>query len=71
MKKLNELIETDLDIEITNINDDSRSISKGGLFFAIKGLTNDGNKFIPKAIENGAVCVVTDEDITNKAGLLD
>jgi len=64
MKKLNELFETDLDIEITNINDDSRSIGKGGLFFAIKGLTNDGNKFIPKAIENGAVCVVSDEDIT-------
>ncbi len=63
MKKLNELFETNLDIEITNVNDDSRSISNGGLFFAIKGLTNDGNKFIPKAIENGAVCVVTDEDI--------
>ena len=52
-----------LDIEITNVNDDSRLIEKGGLFFAIKGLTNDGNKFIPKAIENGAVCVVTGEDI--------
>lgn len=64
MKKLNELFETDLDIMITNVSDDSRNISDGGLFFAIKGLTNDGNKFIPKAIENGAVCVVTDENIT-------
>ena len=64
MKKLNELFETNLDIEITNVNDDSRSINNGGLFFAIKGLTNDGNKFIPKAIENGAVCVVTDEEVT-------
>lgn len=64
MKKLNELLETNLDIEITNLNDDSRKIEKNGLFFAIKGLTNDGNKFIPKAIENGAVCVVTDEDVT-------
>jgi len=64
MKKLNELFETDLDMEITNINDDSRSISENGLFFAIRGLTNDGNRFIPKAIENGAVCVVSDEDIT-------
>ena len=63
MKKLNELLETNLDIEITNINDDSRCIDRNGLFFAIKGLTNDGNKFIPKAIENGAVCVVSDENI--------
>lgn len=63
MKKLNELIDTNLDIEITNVSDDSRSISNGGLFFAIRGLTNDGNKFIPTAIKNGAICVVTDEDI--------
>ncbi len=64
MKRLNELFDTNLDIEITNVNDDSRCISENGLFFAIKGLTNDGNKFIPKAIANGAVCVVSDEEVT-------
>lgn len=63
MKKLNELLETNLDLEITNLNDDSRKIEKGGLFFAIKGLTNDGNKFNKQAIENGAICIVTEEDI--------
>ena len=63
MKRLNELFDTDLDIEISNINDDSRLIEKNGLFFAIRGLTNDGNKFIPSAIKNGAVCIITDQDI--------
>ncbi len=63
MKKLKELIETNLDIEITNVTDDSRKIKKDGLFFAIKGIKSDGNKYIPKAIENGAVCIVTEEDI--------
>ena len=63
MKKLNELFDTNENVVITNVNDDSRLIEKGGLFFAIRGLTNDGNKFIPKAIENGAVAVVTDEDV--------
>lgn len=63
MKRLNELFDTDLDIEISNINDDSRLIKKDGLFFAIRGLTSDGNTFIPSAINNGAVCVVTDEEI--------
>jgi UDP-N-acetylmuramoyl-L-alanyl-D-glutamate--2,6-diaminopimelate ligase len=63
MKKLNELLKTNLELEITNLNDDSRKIEKDGLFFAIKGLTNDGNKFIPQALKNGAVCIVTEEDI--------
>lgn len=63
MKKLKDLIETNLDIEITNVTDDSRKIEKGGLFFAIKGLTNDGNKFNKQAIQNGAVAIVSDEDI--------
>lgn len=63
MKKLNELFDTKLDLNITNLNDDSRLIKAGGLFFAIKGLTNDGNKFNKSAIENGAVCIVSDEDV--------
>ena len=63
MKKLNEIINTDIDLEITNLNDDSRKIEKKGLFFAIKGLTNDGNKFNEQAIKNGAVAIVSDEDV--------
>ena len=63
MKKLNELFETNLDLEITNLNDDSRQIKPGGLFFAIKGLTNDGNIFNKSAIKNGAIAIVSDEDV--------
>ena len=36
----------DMDIDITNISSDSRKLSNGGLFFAIKGFTLDGTKFI-------------------------
>lgn len=65
MKKLNELIDLkeNIDIEIDNLNDDSRQIKENGLFFAIKGLTNDGNKYIDQAIKNGAVAIITEEDI--------
>ncbi len=65
MKKLNELIDLkeNIDLEIDNLNDDSRNIKEKGLFFAIKGLTNDGNKYIESAIKNGAVAIVTEEDI--------
>ena len=70
MKKLKELINTNLDIEITNVTDDSRKIKKDGLFFAIKGIKSDGNKYIPKAIENGAVCIVTDENIESEVPII-
>ena len=70
MKKLKDLLETNLDIEITNLNDDSRKIKQNGLFFAIKGLTNDGNKFIPQAIQNGAKAIVTEEDIKEKVPVI-
>ena len=61
--KLNKLYKCDYDIDIDNISDDSREIKKNGLFIAVKGLSVNGNKYIDKAIENGAVAVVTDEDI--------
>ena len=60
-----EVLETkgDLDVEITNLGSDSRQISYGGLFFAIKGFTLDGTKFIEPAVkEKGALAVVVQDD---------
>lgn len=52
-----------LDIDITNIERDSRKIKKGGLFVAINGFEANGNDYIKSAIENGAVAVMTTMDI--------
>lgn len=49
---------TALDAEIGNISQDSRQITEGGLFVAIKGTVADGHQFIEKAIENGAEAIV-------------
>jgi len=49
------------DAEITGISYDSRNVSPGNIFFAIKGLQSDGNKFINEAIAKGAVLVFTEE----------
>ena len=46
------------DIEISGVNIDSRRIEAGHLFVAIPGTQTDGHKFIPKAIEQGAVAVL-------------
>lgn len=63
MKKINEILNTSLNLKITNINDDSRKIKKNGVFFAIKGIEKNGNDYISEAIKNGAVCIVTSENI--------
>lgn len=49
------------DQEITGINIDSRQIQPGHIFVAMKGTQVDGHKFIPKAIEQGAVAVICED----------
>ena len=42
---------------------DSRKVTKGQTFIAIKGLTVDGHDFIGKAIENGAIKIICEHKI--------
>jgi UDP-N-acetylmuramoyl-L-alanyl-D-glutamate--2,6-diaminopimelate ligase len=51
-----------LDRDITSIAYDSRKVSEGCLFVAIKGETHDGHDFITHAVEKGAVAVVGERD---------
>ena len=48
----------DTGVEVTDIQLDSRKVSKGCLFVAMRGTTVDGHQFIPKAIELGAASVL-------------
>ena len=50
------------DLDIEGITSDSRKVGKGFLFAALKGVTFDGQKFIPQAIEKGALVIVADTD---------
>jgi len=53
-------------LECNSIIDiDSRSISKGSIFFAIKGENFDGNKFANEALDKGAKMAVIDSDDIN------
>ena len=49
------------DVDITGVNIDSRKVSNGHLFVAIKGTQVDGHQYIAKAIENGAVAVACEQ----------
>ena len=50
-----------VDIEITSIECDSRKVSQGSLFVAIKGFDVDGHDYISAAIDNGAVAIVLED----------
>ena len=50
-----------IDIEIKDVNIDSRKIESGHLFIAMKGTQVDGHKFISKAIELGAVAILLED----------
>lgn len=50
----------DLFLTSTGICTDSRQVTPGCLFFALKGDNFDGNLFAKQAIEQGALCAVVD-----------
>lgn len=67
MKKLNELIECNYDIEITGIKINSREIEKGDLFICTDMGTLDRHEFIDDAILRGAVAVIVKKDVGEKS----
>lgn len=48
----------DLDRAVSHLSFDSRKISEGGLYIAVRGVAVDGHQFIGKAIDNGAGVIV-------------
>jgi UDP-N-acetylmuramoyl-L-alanyl-D-glutamate--2,6-diaminopimelate ligase len=59
------------DMDITDVQIDSRKVQKGTCFIAVKGAAADGHLFISRAIESGAVAIVCEvlpaernEDVT-------
>jgi len=51
-------INGDAEFTVSGIRSDSRKVTRGDLFVAVKGATVDGHDFIVKAIEQGAAAVV-------------
>jgi len=51
----------DISREITGVTFDSREVTSGSLFVALKGTSSDGHKFIQSAILSGASAIVCEE----------
>ena len=54
--------------EINKIAYDSRKVEAGDLFIALKGIKEDGMKYIPHALENGAAAVAAERMPENIPG---
>jgi UDP-N-acetylmuramoyl-L-alanyl-D-glutamate--2,6-diaminopimelate ligase len=48
-------------IDINDVQMDSRKVQNGSLFIAVRGVAVDGHQFISKAVEQGATAVVCEE----------
>ncbi|MFH0924130.1 MAG: Mur ligase domain-containing protein, partial [bacterium] len=59
-------IDGPVDTEISNIAYDSRGVKEGFLFVCIKGLQNDGHRYISKAIGQGALAIVVEKTFFNQ-----
>ena len=55
-------------IEVTEITTDSRKVSKGSLFVAIRGARSDGHDFISGIYEQGAVCAISERVLPDNPG---
>ena len=53
-------VEGDINAEVMAIAYDSREVSPGSAFVAIRGFARDGHEYIASAIERGASVIVAD-----------
>ena len=67
MKKLNELIDTDIDVEINGIKINSKNVNPGDLFICTDMGTLDRHEFIDDAIERGAAAIIVKKDVGEKS----
>lgn len=49
------------DVEVNDLQIDSRQVKPGALFIAIRGTASDGHAFIQQALANGAVAIVVEQ----------
>lgn len=57
------LLQGSLDTEVKRIENDSRRVEEGALFFCIRGALSDGHKYVPDVVEKGAAVLVVMEEV--------
>src|SRR3954451_13144325 len=57
----------DASVEVSDLAYDSRKVGPGSLFFCVVGEKADGHEFGPRAVEEGAVALVVERELTEPA----
>lgn len=52
----------DLSTDIRAITDDSRKVTEGALFVAVKGYASDGHAYVASAVDKGAAAVIYEDE---------
>ncbi len=65
MKLKDILPAANIDITVSGISYNSRLTKPGDVFVAVTGFKTDGHKYVPNAVENGAVCIVCEHNVEN------
>jgi UDP-N-acetylmuramoyl-L-alanyl-D-glutamate--2,6-diaminopimelate ligase len=58
-----ELVQGSLDTDVNNIQNDSRRVSNGDLFFCISGAVSDGHGFAKEVCEKGANTLIVEKEV--------
>ena len=56
-------IQGSIDVNVTDIVNDSRKVTEGSLFFCIKGNVSDGHKFVLEVVEKGAKILIVEDSV--------
>ncbi len=65
MKKLNEIFDTEYDVEINDIKTNTKEINEGDLFVCIKGFNVDRHNFVDEAKRKGAKALVVEHKVSS------
>lgn len=57
------------DVSVDHLTFDSREAKEGSVFFAIKGVVNDGHAFVSQVIENGCSVVIVEDEVEAPSGV--
>lgn len=69
LKNLNCRVLGNTIIEIGGLYHKDTEVKENGLFFCLRGTRVDGNEFVLSAIANGAVAIVTEQELQNLRGI--
>ena len=69
LKNINCRVLGNMVVDIKGLYHKDTEVKEGGLFFSLRGTRVDGNNYVLSAIKNGAVAIVTEQEIQNLSGV--